>query len=533
MSPRVVLVGLPGTGKSTSGRRLAKIMCVPFVDSDELIEAAEGRTVAEIFATGGEAAFRAAEHSAVAALPRLGLRRRAVARRRRGHPPRRPARPSSTPACRSRCCTRRARHPAGQGRRRPHPAAARRRPAGAAARARRRAHPDLRRDRHADRRHRPTAPRARSPRTSPPGCTSSACSRDDPDHRRRRRAVRRPRRARPGRPSWRRCSPAPRASPSSTPPSCAASAAALRDTLDPEVLLVEVPDGEDAKTLAVAGSCWDRLGAGGFHPLRRDRRARRGSDHRPRRLGRGRLAARGAGGAGADHPGRHGRRRGRRQDRHQHRPRQEPGRRVPPAGRGAVRPRHARHAAGRRLRRRPRRGGQVRLHRRPGDPRPDRGRPGRRRPCPARRSSASWSSAPCGSRPRWSARTSPSRAAARSSTTATPSATRSSAPRATAGATARRSRSAWSTPPRSAAGSAASTPPPRDRHRSLLDALGLPTTYRPDAFAELLDTMRIDKKARANRLRFIVLDGLARPGTADGPDPEVLAAAYEEVARRA
>ena len=72
-----------------------------------------------------------------------------------------------------------------------------------------------------------------------------------------------------------------------------------------------------------------------------------------------------------------------------------------------------------------------------------------------------------------------------------------------------------------------------DRHRSLLDALGLPTTYRPDAFAELLDTMRIDKKARANRLRFIVLDGLARPGTADGPDPEVLAAAYEEVARRA
>jgi 3-dehydroquinate synthase len=70
------------------------------------------------------------------------------------------------------------------------------------------------------------------------------------------------------------------------------------------------------------------------------------------------------------------------------------------------------------------------------------------------------------------------------------------------------------------------------RHRSLLDALGLPTTYRRAAFDQLLDTMRIDKKARANRLRFIVLDGLARPGTADGPDPEVLAAAYEEVAGR-
>jgi 3-dehydroquinate synthase len=42
--------------------------------------------------------------------------------------------------------------------------------------------------------------------------------------------------------------------------------------------------------------------------------------------------------------------------------------------------------------------------------------------------------------------------------------------------------------------------------------------------------MRVDKKARGNRIRFIVLDGLAKPGTADDPDPAVLAAAYEEVA---
>ena len=41
--------------------------------------------------------------------------------------------------------------------------------------------------------------------------------------------------------------------------------------------------------------------------------------------------------------------------------------------------------------------------------------------------------------------------------------------------------------------------------------------------------MRVDKKARGNRLRFVVLDGLARPGTADDPDPAVLAAAYAEV----
>jgi shikimate kinase len=67
VSPRVVLVGLPGAGKSTSGRRLAKILCVPFADSDDLVEAAEQRTVPEIFAESGEAAFRAAECRAISA----------------------------------------------------------------------------------------------------------------------------------------------------------------------------------------------------------------------------------------------------------------------------------------------------------------------------------------------------------------------------------------------------------------------------------------------------------------------------------
>ena len=68
------------------------------------------------------------------------------------------------------------------------------------------------------------------------------------------------------------------------------------------------------------------------------------------------------------------------------------------------------------------------------------------------------------------------------------------------------------------------------RHRRILDSLGLPTGYRPGALPELLETMRVDKKARGNRIRFIVLDGLATPGTADDVDPTVLAAAYEEVA---
>jgi shikimate kinase len=67
MSPRAVLVGLPGTGKSTTGRRLAKILAVPFADSDDLVEAALARTVWEIFAESGEAAFRAAEADAVQA----------------------------------------------------------------------------------------------------------------------------------------------------------------------------------------------------------------------------------------------------------------------------------------------------------------------------------------------------------------------------------------------------------------------------------------------------------------------------------
>jgi 3-dehydroquinate synthase len=68
-----------------------------------------------------------------------------------------------------------------------------------------------------------------------------------------------------------------------------------------------------------------------------------------------------------------------------------------------------------------------------------------------------------------------------------------------------------------------------DRHRAVLAALGLPTSYAADAFPTLLDTMRVDKKARGNRLRFVVLNGLARPVAVDDPDPAVLIAAYSEV----
>jgi shikimate kinase len=66
MSPRAVLIGLPGTGKTTAGRLLAQRLGVPFADSDELIEARTGRTVREIFGSDGERVFRTAEAEAIA-----------------------------------------------------------------------------------------------------------------------------------------------------------------------------------------------------------------------------------------------------------------------------------------------------------------------------------------------------------------------------------------------------------------------------------------------------------------------------------
>lgn len=69
-----------------------------------------------------------------------------------------------------------------------------------------------------------------------------------------------------------------------------------------------------------------------------------------------------------------------------------------------------------------------------------------------------------------------------------------------------------------------------DRHRAVLTALGLPVSYAADALPELLQTMRLDKKSRDGALRFVVLDGLARPGRLAAPEPDLLAAAYARVA---
>ncbi|UEL26972.1 3-dehydroquinate synthase [Pseudarthrobacter sp. L1SW] len=69
-----------------------------------------------------------------------------------------------------------------------------------------------------------------------------------------------------------------------------------------------------------------------------------------------------------------------------------------------------------------------------------------------------------------------------------------------------------------------------DRHRSILESLGLPVTYRRDRWQGLLDGMRRDKKSRGDLLRFVVLDGVGKPGILDVPDTSLLFAAYQEIA---
>jgi shikimate kinase len=63
---QVILTGFMATGKTEVGRRLARALGRPFVDTDGLVEAEAGRTVPEIFATAGEAKFRELERDAVA-----------------------------------------------------------------------------------------------------------------------------------------------------------------------------------------------------------------------------------------------------------------------------------------------------------------------------------------------------------------------------------------------------------------------------------------------------------------------------------
>jgi shikimate kinase len=67
MAPKAVLVGLPGSGKTTIGRRLSKALGVGLLDTDVAIEERTGRSIADIFATDGEQEFRRIEEEVVRA----------------------------------------------------------------------------------------------------------------------------------------------------------------------------------------------------------------------------------------------------------------------------------------------------------------------------------------------------------------------------------------------------------------------------------------------------------------------------------
>lgn len=60
----LVLIGMPGSGKSTVGKILSRMLCMPLVDTDALVEKSAGKTIPELFAQEGESAFRDRETAA-------------------------------------------------------------------------------------------------------------------------------------------------------------------------------------------------------------------------------------------------------------------------------------------------------------------------------------------------------------------------------------------------------------------------------------------------------------------------------------
>lgn len=68
MAPRLVLVGPPGSGKSSVGLLVARLLHERFADVDQLVEQREGRSISDIFIQDGEPAFRALERVACADL---------------------------------------------------------------------------------------------------------------------------------------------------------------------------------------------------------------------------------------------------------------------------------------------------------------------------------------------------------------------------------------------------------------------------------------------------------------------------------
>jgi len=66
-------------------------------------------------------------------------------------------------------------------------------------------------------------------------------------------------------------------------------------------------------------------------------------------------------------------------------------------------------------------------------------------------------------------------------------------------------------------------------HRDVLEVIGLPTTYPAGRWDSLFSTMKVDKKARGDLMRFVVLDGIGKPAILEGPDPSLLFSAYSNL----
>lgn len=69
-----------------------------------------------------------------------------------------------------------------------------------------------------------------------------------------------------------------------------------------------------------------------------------------------------------------------------------------------------------------------------------------------------------------------------------------------------------------------------ERHKRILEGVGLPTSYQGDRWATLLDGIRRDKKNRGEQLRFVILEAQGAPAIYDVPDESLLFAAYQEIA---
>ncbi|MDR0854369.1 MAG: shikimate kinase [Clostridiales Family XIII bacterium] len=76
--PNVILIGMPGSGKSSIGKSAARILGMDFVDTDDLIVEKAGKPISQIFAEKGEAAFRDTESEVIKSLAALTGGKQAV-----------------------------------------------------------------------------------------------------------------------------------------------------------------------------------------------------------------------------------------------------------------------------------------------------------------------------------------------------------------------------------------------------------------------------------------------------------------------